>query len=557
MPDRPLISAPDRTRASITRITALRALVHGQAFCAAPAAYLRSIWWWITGKRLRARLHLAPLLGETPSAYLLWQALQPALPRSDEPVGTPAPQLLALIENDAAAPHAVQASLDSCAKEAIEARIIHAPSDLEAIDWRGCDWILPMIAGDTLAPGAGPAYRTAAREACASAHLIYADDDIIDSAGRRSAPHLKPDWNSELFRHFDYVTGASLLRISGRAALLEEDGWPASLTRNALAACENEGVEPLHLRSILHHRRARPAPIVPQPEAAMTVSAGELPPLSVVVPTRNRLDLLRVCLEGLQRTAYPGDLEIIVIDNGSDDPATLDYLARIDGTGARVLRDDGPFNFAALNNRAVDRARGELLCFLNNDIEIMTPHWLCVMARQALRDEVGAVGARLLYPDGRIQHAGVVTGIGGAAAHAHRTLHPEETGYFHRHSLPQFVSAVTAACMVVSRDRFIAVGGFDADRFAVSFNDVDLCLRLRERGWRSLYEPRATLVHHESVSRGLDRNPEGAARQAREVAGLQQRWRTGLAPAGETRKSADPYHHPGLSDLSERFSLRL
>ncbi|MEL6416758.1 MAG: glycosyltransferase, partial [Pseudomonadota bacterium] len=190
-------------------------------------------------------------------------------------------------------------------------------------------------------------------------------------------------------------------------------------------------------------------------------------------------------------------------------------------------------------------------------IEITQPDWLSILAHQAMREDVGAVGARLLYPTGLIQHAGVVTGIGGAAAHAHRGLHPDEEGYFHRHRLPQFASAVTAACMVISREKFDAVGGFDAERFAVSFNDVDLCLRLREKGWHTVYEPRATLVHHESVSRGFDRDPAGAARQARETRALQERWHTGFASSEEKPKSADPYHHPGLSPLSERFALRL
>ncbi|PKP62855.1 MAG: glycosyl transferase, partial [Alphaproteobacteria bacterium HGW-Alphaproteobacteria-9] len=202
------------------------------------------------------------------------------------------------------------------------------------------------------------------------------------------------------------------------------------------------------------------------------------------------------------------------------------------------------------NNRAVQQASGALLCFLNNDIEIEETGWLVAMARQAVRPDVGAVGAQLLYPDGRIQHAGVVIGIGGAAAHAHRLLKPDEEGYFHRHALPQFVSAVTAACMVVDRTKFDAVGGFDAERFAVSFNDVDLCLRLGARGWRSLYEPRARLVHHESVSRGLDRDKTGAARQAREAAFLNDLWNTRLATQGAT---PDPFHHPHLSRLSEHF----
>jgi GT2 family glycosyltransferase len=268
----------------------------------------------------------------------------------------------------------------------------------------------------------------------------------------------------------------------------------------------------------------------------------------VIVPTRNRLDLLRPCLEGLAKTNYP-DVEVIVVDNDSDDPATVAYLGDLRHSGCRVFRHSGPFNFSAINNRAAGEARGEVLCLLNNDVEVLEPEWLSVMVTQALRDEVGAVGAQLLYPDGRIQHAGVVLGICGGGAHAHRFLRPGEQGYFKRHRLPQFVSAVTAACLVVRRDRFLAVGGFDERNFPVAFNDVDFCMRMNQQGWQSLYEPRATLIHRESISRGDDRNPADAARFASELAALRRLWGTG--------ERVDQFHHPELSPFSEQFVVSL
>jgi GT2 family glycosyltransferase len=276
--------------------------------------------------------------------------------------------------------------------------------------------------------------------------------------------------------------------------------------------------------------------------------AADLPPVSIIIPTRNGLDLLRTCLEGVAATVYP-DIEVIVVDNDSDDPATLAYLADRERAGVRVLRHAGPFNYSAINNRAVAQSRGQLLCLLNNDIEILSPDWLAIMATQALRDDVGAVGAQLLYPDGRIQHAGVVIGVGNAAGHAHRFVRPQAEGYFRRHALPQFTAAVTAACLVVAKERFLAVGGLDEANFAVAFNDVDLCLRLNQRGWQSLYEPRAVLIHHESVSRGFDQDPVGAARFAGELAALQRLWKTDSI--------VDPFHHPHLSRASEQFSVAL
>ena len=172
---------------------------------------------------------------------------------------------------------------------------------------------------------------------------------------------------------------------------------------------------------------------------------------------------------------------------------------------------------------------GDLLCFLNNDVEMVDDDWLSMMVRQALRPEIGAVGARLLYPDRTIQHAGVYMGIGGGAGHGHRFLRDDDAGYFERARLPQQVSAVTAACLVVKREKFLAVGGFDEVDFPVAFNDVDLCLKLNERGWQSFYEPRATLIHHESKSRGSDRARPNKARFAGELAALKRKWQTDAA----------------------------
>ncbi|MEM7688713.1 MAG: glycosyltransferase family 2 protein [Pseudomonadota bacterium] len=524
----------------------LRAAVHWDALRAQPASYARAVWWRIRGKKLRARMTLAPLLGQSPRAYRLWRARRGPLkaPSNGEPRS-----VLALVEPGDGA----EQTLASCAAEGIAAAIVADLSQLADLLAGEETWVLPLEAGTQLARGAG-AFLSAATVTDETTHVIYADDDLIAEDGTLTSPHFKPDWNAELFQHCDYLTGSALLR---KKALSPSDRWLTDLTHQAITACTANSKEPMHLRHVLFHRRARPAPQLPLPPVTIAKRDEPFPKISVLVPTRNRLDLLRVCLRGLMQTEYPGALDIIVIDNGSDDPETLEYLSALDEEFARVIRDEGAFNFAALNNRAAARAEGELLCFLNNDIEVIEPDWLTTMAQQAQRDEIGAVGARLLYPNGMIQHAGVVLGIGGAAAHAHRTLHPDEEGYFHRHSLPHFASAVTAACMVVRRDRFEAVGGFDEDRFAVSFNDVDLCCRLAQRGWKTLYEPRATLVHHESVSRGLDRDAEGAARQAREVATLQERWSTGLAPARQAPKSADPFHHPELSRLSEQFVIRL
>jgi O-antigen biosynthesis protein len=524
--------------------------VHLDAAVAAPTTYLAATWWWLRGKRLRARSRLAPLLGLSPLAYRLWiERKEPAAAAGE--ITAPPLAIVALITDgvegaeldatlrsleDAGVPALVVGEMQ-CTRATVVASLAKAA---EAIDWQGKPWLMPMAAGDTLAPAAVRAYR--AGLAGTSTRIAYADDDLVEGTGARAKPHFKPDWNSELFRHFDYLTGACIVQASKSqlASLCGTADWPRHLTDLAVAEST-----PLHIRQILHHRRSRPRPRIPaRPGAA----EGDLPSVSVIIPTRNRADLLETCLKGLAATDYP-DIEIIIVDNDSDDPCTLAFLHALNPAQCRVLRHSGPFNFAAINNRAAQQANGRVLCLLNNDIEVLRSDWLSTMVRQSLRAEVGAVGAQLLYPDGRIQHAGVVLGVGGGAAHCHRLLRPEEKGYFRRHQLPQYVSAVTAACLVVQRDRFMAVGGFDADDFPVAFNDVDLCVRLNRRGWQAFYEPRAKLVHHESVSRGLDLDPVGAQRFAGELAALKCKW--------ETDTLVDPFHHPSLSPYSERFVVAL
>lgn len=518
--------------------------IHFDAFRSAPGAYLTAILWRLRRKRLRSRGQMARLLGTSRRAYDVWVLWEENIISADQSSDTP-PAILALVDLQAGS-GALEDTLRNLAAEGLDSLVIgtpEVPTLTEAsrqIDWSADPWLMPVFAGDRLAVGAVNAYRTAV--AGTQSRIVYADDDLINATGRRTAPHFKPDWNSELFCHFDYISGACIIRTSQEdlAALAGAKDW----TRQLIARSAGEAA-PLHVRKVLHHRRMRPPPRVP---ATAVVEGQYLPPVTVIVPTRNRVDLLQTCLKGIAATDYP-DVDVIVVDNDSDDPQTLDFLSSLDPTRHRVLRHPGAFNYSTINNRAAREAQGRLLCLLNNDIEVIEPGWLSTMAVQALRKEVGAVGARLLYPDGRIQHAGVVIGMGNAAGHAHRLLQPEEEGYFHRHALPQFVSAVTGACLVLMRDRFLAVGGLDETNFPVAFNDVDLCLRLNRWGCQSLYEPRATLIHHESVSRGLDRDPVGAARLAGELAALKRLW--------GTAEVVDPFHHPELSRASERFVVKL
>jgi GT2 family glycosyltransferase len=271
---------------------------------------------------------------------------------------------------------------------------------------------------------------------------------------------------------------------------------------------------------------------------------ADLPLVSLVIPTRNRADMLRRCVEGIRHRTDYAPWELIIVDNGSDEQDALDYLARLQGDPRiRVLKDDQPFNFASLNNRAAALARGSILGFLNNDLAVIERDWLREMVSQALREGIGAVGARLLYPDGQVQHAGVVLGIGGVAGHLHRFTRAGDAGYFGRAQLAQNFSAVTAACMLVPKPVFEMVGGFDAANLPIAFNDVDLCLRIVDQGYRIVWTPHATLYHHESASRGHEDTPQKQARFRSECAYMRARW-------GD-RLLSDPNFNPNLSLDSE------
>jgi GT2 family glycosyltransferase len=294
--------------------------------------------------------------------------------------------------------------------------------------------------------------------------------------------------------------------------------------------------------------RAAPVPDAPGLVRVSYPVRGE-PLVSVIIPARDGAEVLRTCLASLFTvTGYRG-FEVLLVDNGSVEAATFalfeEYGARFPDR-FRVTRLDIPFNFSRLNNAAAALARGELLLLLNNDIEIIDPPWLERMIGQAQRPSVGFVGARLLYPDRTIQHAGVVLGIGGVAGHGHKTLPEDDTGYCGRLKVASNCSAATAACLLVRSAVFHQTGGFD-EALPVAFNDVDFCLRIRALGLLGVVVPDARLIHHESKSRGLEDTPDKRRRFHAEIRRMQERWGAQL--------EADPYYNPNLSQEREDFSL--
>jgi GT2 family glycosyltransferase len=272
--------------------------------------------------------------------------------------------------------------------------------------------------------------------------------------------------------------------------------------------------------------------------------------VSIVIPTRDRVQLLKQCvLSVLDKTDYP-HFRVLIVDNGSQERETREYLEAVQrDRRVTVLRDDRPFNFSAINNHAVRAADSEHLLFLNNDTEVINRDWLTAMLEFSQRKDVGAVGARLYFSDKTIQHAGVILGLGGVAAHSHRDFDHSSHGYMGRIKIIQNLSAVTAACMMVKRTVFDEVGGFD-ESLAHAFNDVDLCLKMREKGYVNVYTPYAELYHHESASRGVEDTPERKARFTREVEIMKSRWKQVL-------EAGDPYYSPNLTLDKADFSIRI
>lgn len=457
-------------------------------------------------------------------------------------------------------------------------RILPPEMQLDQADQQ--TWVVLLQVGDQLAPHA-LGRCAAVIQAHENARILYADEDRISLAGRRHSPQFKPAWNPDLLYTDPHYSHSWLIRADhclNACERLSANGVTPELyglVLQATASCRGEEI--LHLPEILYHRLDQPGECRSSAQTAHTLKTflarqgrfvevvhhqdgGHIvhwpmpdpPPLvSVIIATRDRHDLLRCCLTSLAEHSQGNPpTELILIDNGSSDIETLKYLAELERHGqARVLRRPGKFNYAALNNEAVSLARGELIALMNNDVEATHSGWLSAMAAQACRPEIGAVGAKLLFPDGTIQHAGVLLGIGGVAGHAHKYLAADAEGYQLRLRLAHNLSAVTAATLVVRKTLFNEVGGFDAENFAVNYNDVDFCLRLLMAGYRNLYCPEAVLLHHESKSRGAPTGADSHAQWQAERTSMLNRWGTIIR--------ADPNYSPHLSLVEENLSISL
>ncbi len=417
------------------------------------------------------------------------------------------------------------------------------------------------------------------------ADLIYSDEDRIDAKGLRHTPHFMTDWNLEDFLgrneppQFCVLRKTTVDQIGGFRQGYEGAEDYGLVLRVADAT---EPTKIRHVSAVLYHRcqcvsalsetqtetslraahaakvdyfqrRGEAAKIVENPfcplwDQVRRSLPSPIPLVSLIVPTRNRHDLLGPCLDGLLDQTNYHPLEVIVIDHQSDEPETIALLDRWrSDPRVKIMRYEGPFNYSDMNNNAVAIARGEFVGLVNNDINVIHPDWLAEMVVLAVLPGSGAVGAKLLYPDDTVQHGGVVLGIMGVANHAHYKAPRHELGYFGRLVLASDISAVTGACLIVRRSIYEEVGGLDAVNLPVSFNDVDLCLKIQARGYRNIWTPFACLYHHESPSRGSDMAPDKVERARREALFMRAKWAAHL--------DNEPFYNVNLTLKSCDFAL--
>ncbi|WP_154124290.1 glycosyltransferase family 2 protein [Grimontia hollisae] len=418
-----------------------------------------------------------------------------------------------------------------------------------------------------------------------NARVLYSDEDKIDAKGNHHTPHFKPAFNPDLLYSHNYMSHLGVYQRE----LVEKvggfrEGYEGSqdydLLLRCLEHCKPEEV--VHIPYVLYHWRAVPGStafaesekgyaqdaglralqdhLAPK---GVSVELGKLPntyrsrwpipakaPLvSIIIPTRNGKALVERCVTSLYEKNDYSHFEVLLVDNQSDCSESKALFKQLELAGkVRLLMFDAPFNYSAINNMAAKHAKGDVLLLLNNDVEAINSDWLREMVSHAIRPDIGCVGAKLYYPDGRLQHAGVITGLGGVAGHSHKYFPGDHPGYFKRLQIVQNLSAVTGACLAVRKSVFEQVGELNEKDLAIAFNDVDFCLRVRDAGYRNLWTPYATLIHHESVSRGAENSPEKIARFQREITYMKQKWGDSLLN--------DPNYSQWLTLDREDFSYR-
>ncbi|KWT92848.1 glycosyltransferase family 2 protein [Candidatus Magnetominusculus xianensis] len=394
--------------------------------------------------------------------------------------------------------------------------------------------------------------------------FFYSDEDSL-IGGKRASPYFKPDYSPDTLRSFNYI--GTLLVIARELFVQEFTHMPDNIYAVALKCTHNAKGAIVHIPKVLYHttdndtRHAAEAISAHLVELGVSVEVEQRSPglfnviyeikgsprVSVIIPNRDNSVLLAKCVKSVQTADYE-NYEIVIAENGSTKKDTFVlYDTLKQDKRIRIIHWQGTFNYAKVNNDAVRDSDGAILLFLNNDIEAINPDWIVNMLRHAVRKDVGAVGAKLYYPDGTIQHAGVAVGVGGIAVEYYKGLKTNSTGCFNRLSAVHNVAAVTGACLMLKRELFDRIDGFD-ESYALAYNDVDLCLRLLELGFPTVWTPYSELIHRESRTRGYEITQTQRQRLEEESAMFTQRWRHIL-------DEGDPYYNPNLSRKRGDFTL--
>ena len=437
---------------------------------------------------------------------------------------------------------------------------------------------------DLLAPNA--LYEAAAYlEKYPQTDMLYTDEDkVTEDLSAHFQPHLKPDFNLDLLRSNNYICHFLIVKrtLALRAGEFRQE-YEGAQDYDFVLRCADQACRIGHVPEILYHWRTSRSSTADNPASKMYAydagkraieahlqrrgEKGEVSlkkdlgfyrvvypvkkqeRISVVIPSKDQWETLKACLDSIrEKTTYP-DYEIIVVENNSREPETFEYYKTIDGKdNIRVITWDKPFNYSAINNFGIRHASGQYVICLNNDIQVITGGWMEELLGVCQREEVGVVGAKLYYPDDTIQHAGIVVGIGGIAGSLFVGMKRERSGYLHKASLMQDLSAVTAACMMVKKKAFEEAGGFE-EKLAVAFNDVDLCLKIREKGYLVVYDPYVEMYHYESKTRGREDTKEKVRRFQGEIEYMRTRW-IGIL------KEGDPCYNKNLSLSKWNYSLK-
>ena len=445
------------------------------------------------------------------------------------------------------------------------------------------EWIGLLDHDDLLAPNALYEIAKAVNEH-PDAEVIYTDEDkVTTDLKEHFQPHLKPDFNLDLLRSNNYICH---FFVASRDLIKRVGGFRPEFNGaqdyDLILRCTEQAKQIVHIPKILYHWRVHKASTADNPASKMyAFDAGKRaieehlvrcrtkgtvqhtkdlgfyrvkyevcgePLVSIIIPNKDQSEALKKCLDSIREKTSYRNYEIIIVENNSEEPETFAFYKKIAGEKIKIVTWEGEFNYSAINNFGVRHARGDYLLLLNNDVEIINEDWLTEMLSHCQRKEVGIVGAKLYYPDNTIQHAGIIIGIGGVAGSVFVGLPRAFSGYLHKASIQLDLSAVTAACMLVKRSVFEQVGGLE-EKLKVAFNDVDFCLRVREKGYLVVYDPYAELYHYESKTRGAEDTKEKIRRFQTEIEYMRSHW-IGLL------KKGDPYYNCNLSLTKWDYSLK-